>query len=366
MKKRFYYLVQNWALLWIFGLLIIAFNADKIAGTTPRLCITHTNFCILPLSPFEPNHMDKAVIKPIPPLSSEAIYSKHYLGTDRLGRDVLSMLIHGTNRTLTVAFWSTLLSFIIGSTLGIVAGLVGSRRFKISILSAIIILSLLFLNVWYWIYLPDTTYSTTLFIGLSLLSLVVLTSIYFFEKYTPTSFKINLPLDTLLIKCIEIRKSIPGLFVVLVIIAIIDRPTIIHMIATIVLLGWVDFTRISRIETLHVSTLPFYINARFSGIPYHIIVWHHVWPHIRTSLFISATFMMGTAVLLESSLAFLGLDGSNTMSWGRIMADGRTSHLWWMVVWPGLLIFTLLYSLFALRNDLRNRRGEEPNQIMPR
>ena len=96
------------------------------------------------------------------------------------------------------------------------------------------------------------------------------------------------------------------------------------------------------------------------------IIWRVILPNALPPLVVSATFAIGTAILFEASLSFLGLGDPNRMSWGLMIGSGRSYMLscWWGVTFPGLMIFVTVLAISmigdglndALNPKLRERR----------
>ena len=161
--------------------------------------------------------------------------------------------------------------------------------------------------------------------------------------------KHNVPIDMLLLKVIEIRKSFPGIFILLALVSLFAVPSIWNIVFIIALLGWTEFARFARAETLSVKEENYILSVKVLGFSDVRILVGHILPNILPTLIVMVCFSIGSAVLLESTLSFLGIGlPVEEVTWGKMMAEGRNMNAWWLVVFPGLAIFILILSLNRL------------------
>lgn len=164
----------------------------------------------------------------------------------------------------------------------------------------------------------------------------------YFKKY-------DVPFDMLLLKVIEVRKSFPGIFILLALVSLFAVPSIWNIVFIIALLGWTEFARFARAETLAIKEENYIISVKVLGFSDVRILFRHILPNILPTLIVIACFSIGSAVLLESTLSFLGIGlPVEEVTWGKMMAEGRNMNAWWLVVFPGLAIFILILSLNSL------------------
>jgi peptide/nickel transport system permease protein len=103
----------------------------------------------------------------------------------------------------------------------------------------------------------------------------------------------------------------------------------------------------SRSETLKESVSNYVIAAENINIPWYRILIRHIWPNIKSTLLVTAIFTFSASILLEASLSFIGLGMRlEEVTWGSLMNEGR-NYLpgWWLSLFPGLAIFSLLFAL---------------------
>jgi len=154
-------------------------------------------------------------------------------------------------------------------------------------------------------------------------------------------------------RLIELVMAVPRLILILAVIAIVEKPTIWHMMAVIGCTSWEGIARYVRAEFLRLKEAEFIAAARALGVPAPRIMFRHMLPNALAPVIVALTFGIAGAILIESALSFLGLGSEpTTPSWGRILQEGypslgSASPKWWLIFFPGLGIFTavLVYNL---------------------
>jgi peptide/nickel transport system permease protein len=159
--------------------------------------------------------------------------------------------------------------------------------------------------------------------------------------------KYNFPLDAIINKVIEIRKSIPSLIIVLACLPLFTKPSINNVILLIALLGWTNFARHARAETLSIKQREYVQAAKIMGASFIHILRHHILPNIGATILTLAISSFTANILLESTLSFLGIGLPPTeVSWGTMIAESRKNfNAWWMFIFPGLTLIILVFSL---------------------
>jgi peptide/nickel transport system permease protein len=156
-------------------------------------------------------------------------------------------------------------------------------------------------------------------------------------------------IDTLTSRITEIVMCVPTLVLILAIIAILEKPTIWHTMVIIGATGWTGIARLTRGEFLRLKGSEFVMAARAAGAGPLRIMLRHILPNALAPVLVPITFGIAAAILVESSLSFLGFGPPPpTASWGSILNDARSNlAMWWLVVFPGLAIFltVLAYNL---------------------
>lgn len=213
----------------------------------------------------------------------------HLLGTDDLGRDILARMIHGARVSLTVGFIATTIALVIGSLLGALAGYYGGS------------------------------------------------------------------VDWIVSRLIEVVLCFPFLFLVLGIVALF-KPSIYTIMIALGLTSWTSEARYVRGELLRIRDLEFAQAARASGARDARIIFRHLLPNALAPVLVSASFGVAVAILTESALSFLGLGVPlPTASWGSMLSQAHEhiGYAWWLILFPGLAIFTTVASFNLIGERFR-------------
>ncbi|MCW8174158.1 ABC transporter permease [Verminephrobacter aporrectodeae] len=219
-----------------------------------------------------------------PPFSEDA-----WLGTDYLGRDVLTTLIYGGRATLLVGAVTALLSVLIGITLGAFAGYYGGR------------------------------------------------------------------VDAALMRVTEFFQVLPALLFAMVVVTLFS-PSLVTVTIAIGIVSWTGTARLTRAEFMKFRNLEFVRAERAIGARDARIIWKVIVPNALPPLVVSATLAIGSAILFEAGLSFLGLGEPNQMSWGLMIGSSRQYVLscWWAVAFPGATIFITVLALSLIGDGLND------------
>ena len=215
----------------------------------------------------------------------------HPLGTDQLGRDVLSRLLAGGVLTFVLAFAGMLAGAIPGIALGLLAG-----------------------------YRRGWT-------------------------------------DAIVSRLIEAQLALP--FILLAIAIIVSRGrSLAVLILVLAMVGWAQYARVIRAEAMALREQPFILGLRFAGAPSWRIMLAHILPNVAGTVTVLATLQLGTIILAESALSFLGLGvAAPDISWGAMLAEGRDqlTSAWWIAAFPGATITLVVLLVNLLGDALRSR-----------
>lgn len=162
-------------------------------------------------------------------------------------------------------------------------------------------------------------------------------------------------LDAAVTLAAEVLLSFPLLLLLLAVQGVLERTTLFSTLLVIGLTRWADTSRLVRAEALRVRALPYVEASRALGNSEWRTVLRHVLPNCLAPALVATTFGVGSAILLESALSFLGFGAPEpTASWGLLMADGFQDALGpnarILILLPGALIF-LSVSAFNLIGD---------------
>jgi|CXWL01.1.fsa_nt_gi ABC-type dipeptide/oligopeptide/nickel transport system permease subunit len=232
----------------------------------------------------------------VPPYAPDR---EHWLGTDELGRDVLARLIHGTRRSLFWALLAVALSFSVGTAVGALAGYGGRIA------------------------------------------------------------------DALLSRVIEVMMMFPTILFLLACLAFWRQPGPAVVMLALALARWAEVARLVRAEVMKVRTLDFVRAAEAMGASKLYVLRTHVLPHAVAPLWVAAPLAVAAAVLVETALSFLGLGTAPPQaSWGELLGEASRYLIrpgaWWLAVFPGLLVFALVFCLETLAEGARRSLDERP------
>jgi peptide/nickel transport system permease protein len=154
-------------------------------------------------------------------------------------------------------------------------------------------------------------------------------------------------------RLIEIFQAIPTLLVLITVMTAWGERNIYVMMVTIGLLSWTGTARFIRAEFLRLREQDFVHAAVAAGLPQWMVIYRHILPNGLTPVLVTATFGVAAAILLESTLSFLGLGLIDEPSWGQMLNQARSGgqgFVWWMAIFPGAAIFLTVYA-YALIGD---------------
>ena len=211
------------------------------------------------------------------------------LGTDYLGRDLLSGLLNGGRVSLTIGLVAALMSVFIGITLGAFAGF---------------------------------------YRGL---------------------------VEEILMRITEFFQVLPTLLFSMVIVALFGASLTVVTIA-IGIVSWTAVARITRAEFLRIRELEYVTASRAAGASNMVLMTRVILPNALPPIIVQAALMVGSAILFEAGLAFLGLSDPNVVSWGQIIGSNRTYILdaSFTVTIPGLAIFVTVLSISLIGDGLND------------
>ena len=252
------------------------------------------------LAPFDPNAIDNVHWQgtPLPPCFQDAAQcGAHQLGTDEVGRDLLSRLLFGARISLTVGLFAVIMEVLIGTVLGAISGYYGG-----------------------WVdYIIMRI--TDVFLSIPLLPLLlVLTAIVAASS----------------------SKAALNFGVIVLIIGALSWPTV---------------ARLVRASFLSLREREFAEAARALGNGDGRIIFRHLLPNAIAPIVVQATLDVANVIVLESTLSFLGLGiQPPTASWGNMLANAQSNlqTAWWAAVFPGLCILVTVLAINYIGDGLRD------------
>jgi len=255
---------------------------------------------LAPISPYDPETSDLAVRFQPPSW-------QHPMGTDALGRDLLTRVLYGGRISLLVGLLVVAISLAIGVPVGALAGFYGGR------LDSILM------------RLTDMFLSLPAFLVLILLSAILR--------------EVDAPL--------------------------IERNNVLTIGVVIGVLSWMTFARLVRAAFLTIREMDFVTAARCVGASNRRLIVTHILPNAIGPIIVEATLGLGYAIIEESGLSFLGFGiQPPTPSWGNLLSNAQ-EHLAkypWLAIFPGLMIFLTIISANYIGDGLRD--AFDPHKVL--
>jgi peptide/nickel transport system permease protein len=136
-------------------------------------------------------------------------------------------------------------------------------------------------------------------------------------------------------RIIDVLLAFPGLLLAIALAAVLG-PSLVNVVLALSLLGWTGYARLARAEVVAYRQREFALAARALGAGHGRIITRHLLPAAAPTLLVQATFGLGSAIVAEASLSFLGLGAPAPLpSWGAMIDEGRA----FLLVAPHLTIF---------------------------
>ncbi|HEY6325915.1 MAG TPA: ABC transporter permease [Candidatus Cybelea sp.] len=276
-----------------------------IAGIVVLLLMCLAAVFAKQLAPFDPNFIDNGTAAvphwngtPLPPcFQDQAQCWGHALGTDEVGRDLLSRLLFGARISLTVGIFAVIMEVLIGASLGAIAGYYGG-----------------------WIDYALMRV-TDVFLSIPLLPLLLVLTAIVAASSTKAALSFG------------------------VIVIIIGA------------LSWPPVARLVRASFLSLREREFAEAARALGNSDGRIIFRHLLPNAVAPIVVQATLDVANVIILESTLSFLGLGiQPPTASWGNMLAGAQSnlSIAWWAAVFPGVCILVTVLAINYIGDGLRD------------
>jgi peptide/nickel transport system permease protein len=163
-------------------------------------------------------------------------------------------------------------------------------------------------------------------------------------------------IDGLLMRFVDIILAIPSIFL-FILMSILFKPSTITLALIIASVGWGSIARLVRGEVLSVRARDFMIATRALGANDARLIVRHLLPNVLHVLIVFGSLYLGSVILTEAALDFLGLGiVPPTPSWGNMLTNSETFffHSRWLVVWPGVTIFLAVLAANLFGNAVRD------------
>ena len=377
--------LARWALRVLYVLIFIALTADFLANEKPLYCRVdgQTHFPVLRqylvdlgLAEWEARFVnndwkdlayESVIWAPIPysartidrrnmnfrdPFGEQnvpSLHFRHWLGTDQIGRDVAAGMIAGTRTAMLVGIIAMAIASLIGIVLGALAGFFGDDRLRLSRIVLFLNLLGLTAGLFYGFVvrgynIAEGTFGLEILksLGILALCLAVANLLAFpLRRLAWLGATVRLPIDLLVMRSIEIINSIPGLLLILSVVAVIEDSNILHVMVIIGLIGWTGIARFTRAEMLRIRNLEYIEAAQALGLKRRRIILRHALPNAVTPVLITIAFGVAGAILTEATLTFLSIGvAAEQVTWGSLLNLARSNaSAWWLAIFPGFAIF---------------------------
>ena len=162
--------------------------------------------------------------------------------------------------------------------------------------------------------------------------------------------------DECIMRFVDVMLCFPSFFLILAVIAFLE-PSLINIMVVIGLTSWMGVARLVRAEALSLRERDFVLAARLCGASTARILSRHIFPNALAPVLVSATLGIAGAILVESSLSFLGIGVQHPLpSWGNILIEGKQplGIAWWLSLFPGLAILLTVLGYNLLGEGLRD------------
>lgn len=164
-------------------------------------------------------------------------------------------------------------------------------------------------------------------------------------------------LDGMIMRIADVQLSFPSILIALFLMSAFGTG-IDKILISLTCVGWVIYARTVRGSTLSEKQKEYVQAARAAGLPNRLIIVRHILPNVMTPVIVVATIQIGTFILIEASLSFLGVGVPITKpSLGLLIKNGfdvLLSGLWWTSVFPGAVIMLLVFGINLLGDFLRD------------
>lgn len=163
--------------------------------------------------------------------------------------------------------------------------------------------------------------------------------------------------DSIIMRLADVQLSFPSLLITLFLMTFIG-PGIVNILIALLLIGWVRYARTVRGATLSVKKQEYIEATKIIGLPEYQIIGKHVLSNVLTSIIVLSTIQVGTFILTEATLSFLGLGVPVTEpSLGMLCSNGFSvlySGLWWVSFFPGMYIMLIVFGINLLGDFVRD------------
>lgn len=161
--------------------------------------------------------------------------------------------------------------------------------------------------------------------------------------------------DDVLMRFTEFFQTVPSFALAIVLVAVF-HPSIVSITLSIAIVSWPPVARLVRGEVLSLRSREYVEAAILQGLSTPAIILRQILPNAISPIIVMGSLMVASAVLLESSLSFLGLGDPNLLSWGYMIGAARTviRQAWWLSFFPGVAIVMTVLALNLIGESLND------------
>ncbi len=171
--------------------------------------------------------------------------------------------------------------------------------------------------------------------------------------------------DEFIMRLVDFTLAMPFILIALVTVIVFGQSLWI-VILLLAIFSWNGYARQIRADALKIKTQDYVAAAQISSASGFRIMWKHIFPGVTNTLIVVATLRVGSLILAEAILSFLGAGiPKPTPAWGVMVADGRDylGTSWWISFFPGLAIFLLVLSTNFMGDWLRDKLDPRLRQV---
>lgn len=203
----------------------------------------------------------------------------------------------------------------------------------------------------------------SLFIGLASAAVITVIGV----AYGCLSGMASGPVDSALMRAVELMQSVPVLLALLLILSLMGRQNPFTISLVIGVTGWFALARIVRGEVRQIRNSEYILASRCMGGRFGWIARRHLIPNFVSAIMFVVVSSIATSMAMESTLSFLGLGlPVDELSWGSMLALADRALLlntWWVIVIPGLFLVATLLSITAIGHHFRKTNTKAPSQL---
>ena len=162
-------------------------------------------------------------------------------------------------------------------------------------------------------------------------------------------------LDHILMRITEVFQVVPQFFLAVVLVALFGA-SVLNIIVAIALLTWPIIARLTRSEFLSLKSRQYVDAAYLGGASNTRLIFGEILPNAMGPIIVSATLLVGRAMLTEAGLSFLGLGDPSRISLGVMLYQSRpfVQFAWWAALFPGMMIFLAVLSTNLIGDGLND------------